>query len=138
MDGGREEKSRAAAQRARERRKRKVEANEALLTQEIVQAEQQREAIAMLAMKDAFEAEVQRQNQWLDSQRLQREDEFAKVLDTFHKIMNERRKQLSTLRRARPGVPSGQVRRTSLGCCRPCHSRSRPPPAARGWAAPSR
>ena len=84
-----------------ERRKRKVEANEALLTQEIVQAEQQREAIAMLAMKEAFEAEVQRQNQWLDSQRLQREDEFAKVLDTFHKIMNERRKQLSTLRRAR-------------------------------------
>ena len=37
----------------------------------------------------------------MDAQRLQREDEFSKVLDTFHMIMNERRKQLSTLRRAR-------------------------------------
>ncbi|QDZ23816.1 hypothetical protein A3770_11p63340 [Chloropicon primus] len=84
-----------------ERRKRKVEANEAMLAQEVVQAEQQRETIAMLAMKEAFEAEVEKQNTWLDSQRLQREDEFSKVLDTFHKIMNERRKQLSTIRRAR-------------------------------------
>ena len=84
-----------------ERRKRKVEASEALLSQEVIQAEQQRETIAMMTMKDAFEAEVQRQNTWMDAQRLQREDEFSKVLDTFHMIMNERRKQLSTLRRAR-------------------------------------
>ena len=84
-----------------ERRKRKVDASEAAITREVVEAEQQREAVAVAAMKESFEREVERQNAWLDSQRLRREDEFSKVLDTFHKIMNERRKQLSGLRRSR-------------------------------------
>ena len=84
-----------------ERRKRKLEAEETKLNQQAMEAEQQREAIAVMSIRDAFDTALEEQNTWLGDQRKMRDSEFSEVLDTFHKIMEGRRKQLSDLRRTR-------------------------------------